>query len=127
MKYLKAEEILIIHSEIIDQTGGTHGVRDVGLLASIAEKPRATFGGRDLYTGVLHKSAVLMEALVQYHVFIDGNKRTGVVVCARFLFINGYELTATNEEVENFVVRVAVEKLGLDEIVSWLEERSKKI
>ena len=43
MIYLTGEEILVIHSEIIDQTGGSHGIRDIGLLQSIVEKPKIHF------------------------------------------------------------------------------------
>ena len=127
MKYLTAEEILVIHSEIIDETGGMHSVRDIGLLMSIAEKPKSRFGGKELYEGVFQKAAIFLESLVQYHVFIDGNKRTGAVSSARFLFINGYELIATNKELENFVMKIAVDKLDLDTISTWLKKYSRKI
>ena len=127
MKYLKAEDVLIIHSEIIDQTGGLHGVRDTGLFLSIIEKPKSRFGGKDLYNGIFKKAAVYLESLVQYHVFLDGNKRTGVVSAARFLFVNHYELTVTNKGLEDFVIKVAVEKLDLETISAWLEKHSKRI
>ena len=127
MKYLTAEEILVIHSEIIDKTGGLHGTRDAGLLMSIIVKPKSKFGGKELYKGIFKKAAVYLESLVQYHVFTDGNKRTGAVSTARFLFINGYELIAINKELENFVMKIAVEKLELDIIASWLKKNSKKL
>ena len=79
MKYLTAEEILVIHSEIIDKTGGLHGTRDVGLLMSIVERPKSKFSGQELYKGIFKKVAVYLESLAQYHVFADGNKRTGAV------------------------------------------------
>lgn len=130
MKYLAAEEILVIHSEVIDRTGGIHGIRDADLLASIANKPRSKFGGRELFKGVFKKSGAYLESLVRYHVFTDGNKRTGAVATARFLFINGYELTATNKELERFVLKIAgekVDKLDLDAISAWLKKYSRKI
>ncbi|MDO8565012.1 MAG: type II toxin-antitoxin system death-on-curing family toxin [bacterium] len=126
MKYLTAEEVLILHSEIIDQTGGSHGIRDIGLLMSIIEKPKATFGGKELYKGVFNKASATLEAFVQYHVFIDGNKRSAALSASRFLFINGYDLTATNKELEKFMVKVAVEKSNLNEISLWLKKHSKK-
>lgn len=127
MKYLTAEEILVIHSEIIDQTGGAHGVREVGLLKSIIERPKSAFGGQEMYEGVFKKAAVYMEAIVQYHVFLDGNKRTSISSAARFLYINGYELEVSNEELEAFVMKVAVEKLDIESIALWFERSSKKI
>lgn len=101
MKYLTAEEILIIHSEIIDQTGGTHGVRDNNLLASSAERARHSFGGEELFPDVFTKAAAYFHSLAMFHVFIDGNKRTAIASAARFLYMNGYELEVTNRQMEN--------------------------
>lgn len=127
MKYLSAEEILAIHSEIIDKTGGLHGIRDIGLLKSIAEKARMKFGGKELYRGVFKKAAVYLQSLVHYHIFIDGNKRTGIASAGRFLFINGCELIASNKKLESFVLKVAVKKFDLDIIAKWFKKYSRKI
>ena len=126
MRYLNAQELLVIHSEIIDQTGGLHGVRDIGLLQSIIAKPRGRFGGKELYKGIFLKAAAYLQSLVQYHVFLDGNKRTAVGATARFLFLNRYELKATNKEVESFTLKVAVKKLNLETIASWLKRYTKR-
>ena len=127
MRYLSGEEVLIIHSEIIDQTSGMHGVREVGLLASIIEKPKTRFGGKELYIGVFQKAAVYLESFVHYHVFIDGNKRTGFATSVRFLYINGFNFVADNKEVENFVIKVALEKLDPVTIADWFKKHSRKI
>lgn len=127
MKYLTAEEILIIHARITDETGGSHGVRDVGLLASLVERPKSRFGGQEQYRGIFKKAAVYLDSLVRYHVFVDGNKRTAIAAGARFLFLNGYNLSATNKEVEKFVLKVAIEKLEIEEIAAWFRTHSKKI
>ncbi len=126
MKYLAGEEILVIHSEIIDVTGGLHGIRDAGLFTSIVKKPKAAFGGQELYRGVFKKAAVCLESFVRYHVFLDGNKRTGFAAAVRFLFLNGFEFAAANKEVENFVLKIAVKKLDLNEIAAWLKKHSKR-
>ena len=125
MRYLSAEEILILHSEVIEVTGGSHGVRDVGLLAALAEKPRAAFGGADLYPDVFTQAAVYLEAIVNYHVFIDGNKRTALVACGRFLFINGYELTATNKAIEKYVLPIATDNPKIASVAKWLKAHTK--
>ncbi|OGG48631.1 hypothetical protein A3G63_00435 [Candidatus Kaiserbacteria bacterium RIFCSPLOWO2_12_FULL_52_8] len=125
IRYLTAESILVIHSEVIDATGGSHGVRDPHLLAAAANKPRATFGGRDLYPDLFIKAAVYLEAVVNYHVFVDGNKRTGIAACARFLFVNGHVLTATNKAVETFVLSVTTDKIEAAVIATWLKSHSR--
>jgi death on curing protein len=127
MKYLSSKEILILHARIIDATGGSHGVRDIGLLESITHKPQARFGGKDLYKNVFTKGAILLEAIVNYHVFIDGNKRTALVATARFLFINGYDLAASNIEAEVVVLKVATKKMDTPNLENWLRQNTQKI
>jgi death on curing protein len=125
MKYLSAESILVIHAMIIDETGGIHGVRDIGLLQSIAEKPKTIIGGKPAYKAMFEKTAVYFEALVNYRVFIDGNKRTAIGVSARFLHINGYTLTAPNEEMEKFTLKTVAQKLEIKEIAKWFKKHAK--
>lgn len=126
MKYLTPQDILVIHSEIVDATSGSHGIRDLGLLISATERPKTSFGGKEVYKTVFEKAAVYLESLALYHVFIDGNKRTSIAVSARFLFINGFELNAPNKELEDFVLKVVIKKLNVPKIAKWLKENSRK-
>jgi len=93
MRYLTGDEILVIHSEIIEETGGTHGIRDVNLFLSLLERPKMGFGGKPLYSDVFQKAAAYLESLAKFHVFIDGNKRTAFAAASRFLFLNEYNLS----------------------------------
>ncbi|MDO8183881.1 MAG: type II toxin-antitoxin system death-on-curing family toxin [bacterium] len=127
MRYLTGEELLIIHSLIIEETGGSHGVRDVSLLASIIAKPKMQFGGKDLYPGVFTKAAVIFESIASYHVFIDGNKRTAIITAARFLNLNGYNLHLDNKTLEDFTLQAVVEKLSIEVIAIWFKKKAKKI
>lgn len=127
MKYLGGEEVLVIHSEIIEATGGLHGVRDAGLFLSIFQKPKMMFGGKELYKSVFEKAAVYFEAFANLHIFIDGNKRTAIAAAARFLFLNKFELKATNREVENFVEKAVIGKLKIQEIAKWIKSHSQKL
>jgi death-on-curing protein len=127
MKYLTAEEILIIHSEIIDHTGGAHGVRDNHLLASSAERARHSFAGQEMFPDIFEKAGAYFHSLAMFHVFIVGNKRTAIAATARFLDINGYELYVTNKELEKFVLGAVTRKLEIDAIARWLKKHTKKI
>lgn len=127
MRYLTGEEILIIHSEIIDETGGLHRVRDAGLLISIIEKPKASFGGKELYKNVFEKAAAYLESFATYHIFVDGNKRTAIAAAVRFLFLSGYDIVAQNKEIEALTLGVALKKLSVKEIAAWLKKHSRKI
>ena len=126
MKYLKGEEILVIHARIIDATGGLHGIRDINLLASLVERPKLKLGGKEQFRGIFQKAATYFESLARYHVFVDGNKRTAIASAARFLNINGYDLNTTNKEVEKFVLNIVVDKLDTKTIANWLKENSRR-
>ena len=126
MRYLTAEQVLFIHARLIAETGGEHGVRDLGLLQSAVSRPQASFEGQDLYPDLYHKAAALLESLVNNHPFVDGNKRTGFTSAAMFLKINGFSLIASNQEVESFVLSIASGEGSVETITDWLKTHSKK-
>ncbi len=127
MWYLAGEDILEIHNEIIEKTGGAHGVRDIGLFLSAIERPRARYEGKELYPDIFHKAGAYFDSFAKHHVFVDGNKRTAFAATVRFLFVNGYEFTAGNKQVEIFTLRVVTRKPGVPVIAAWLRRNSRKI
>jgi death on curing protein len=126
MKYLLPEQVLFIHSRLIDETGGSHGIRDLGLLQSAVARPRATFGGKELYHDIFQKAAAMMESLIKNHPFIDGNKRTAITSAAVFLQRNGYFLETTQEEVEQITIKVATDEISIQDVVKWFKKYSIK-
>ena len=124
MRYLTPEQVLFIHARLIAETGGEHGVRDLGLLQSAVSRPQAVFDGNELYSDIYQKAAALLESLINNHPFVDGNKRTGITATAMFLQINDYFLTASNQEVESFVLSVASGKQSVQTITEWLRLHS---
>jgi death-on-curing protein len=65
MNYLTPQQVLFLHSRLINEIGGSHGVRDIGLLESAVNRPKATYGGVDLYPDVCSKAAALMLSIIQ--------------------------------------------------------------
>jgi death-on-curing protein len=124
MKYLTAEQVLFIHSRLVTEIGGSHGIRDLGLLESAVARPQATFEGKDLYADIFHKAAALMESLIGNHPFVDGNKRTGISAAVLFLRINGYKLTASTSDLEAQTLRVVTEDTPIEELAAWLRSNS---
>ena len=122
--YLTAEQILFIHYRLVDETGGEHGLRDLGMLESAAARPRQTFDNQELYTDIFEKAAALMESLVNNHPFIDGNKRTGIAGTVLFIRQNGFTFAARNSELEKFTLRVASSKIKHAGIAQWLIKHS---
>ncbi|MBI1888716.1 MAG: type II toxin-antitoxin system death-on-curing family toxin [Candidatus Spechtbacteria bacterium] len=124
MKYLSPQDILVIHAQVINETGGLHGIREVGLLVSLSERPKIKLYGKILYADVFVKAAIYLESLVRYHVFADGNKRTAFVTSARFLHLNGFDMEVSNKVAEKFMRRVAMGKLTIETIAKWLKDNS---
>ncbi|MBN1453291.1 MAG: type II toxin-antitoxin system death-on-curing family toxin [Anaerolineales bacterium] len=122
MVYLTAEQVLFIHYRLISETGGEHGIRDVGLLESAVARPKATFDDKELHTDIFVKAAALMESLVNNHPFMDGNKRTGIACAVLFLKQNGVTFTAQNSELEKFTLQVAKSELDTGGIAEWFKD-----
>ena len=100
-------EILAIHDRVVERTGGKLGLRDEDGLLSAIGRPFQTFDGKDLYPTPLLKAGALLESLCNNHPFVDGNKRTALVVAALLLHREGIELDIPLDEGEAFMLRVA--------------------
>lgn len=85
MKKLSKKQILMLHTQLIQQTGGSDGVRDYNLLDSALENPSQSFGGEELYPTIQAKAARLGYGLIKNHCMIDGNKRIGTHAMLVFL------------------------------------------
>jgi death-on-curing protein len=125
--YLSAAQVLFIHARLVAETGGTPGIRDLGLLAAAVARPQATFDGDDLYPDRFSKAAALMDSLVRNHPFVDGNKRVGITAAALLLLLNGRRLTADNANLEQFTLLVAQSQLILSQMTTWFQTYSTEI
>lgn len=126
MKYLSVKDVLLLHNMAVDESGGSHGLRDLGLLESAVARPQASFGGQDLYPNIFLKSGVLIHGILRNHPFVDGNKRTAMYSAMTFLELNGYQFKAEHKEVVVFALKVENEKLSVEQIAKWLKEHTKK-
>ncbi len=122
MRYLSVNDILALYTRIFKELGGKIGLRDISLLKSAVNKPKASFGGVDLYDGVLLKAVVLCEAIIKNHPFVDGNKRVGVLALLEFLEINGYDTSKIPDDIlYDIAVGFASGKLKREEAVKMIE------
>lgn len=115
------------HNRIIEETGGTLGVRDEGGLKSAVAAPFASFGGEMLHGTVFDQAGALMRSLIQNHPYVDGNKRVGFAMTEWFLFEHGYGLRddVPDDEIFGFIIDVAKgESVEVGEISAWLEAHS---
>lgn len=120
MILLTIDEIIALHSKLIARTGGSDGLRDLGLLESAVYSANSSFGGEEIYPTVIQKAARLMYALVSNHAFVDGNKRIGVFVMLMTLRLNGITLQYTQAELIELGLAAAEGVVRYDEILNWI-------
>ena len=122
IRYLTVSEVVAIHSRVIDQSGGSHGLRDPGALDSAVSQPHASFGGELLYPSLVEQAAALAYSLVNNHPFIDGNKRIGHASMEVFLVLNGREIDCHVDEQEDFFLQLAAGSKNREDLVAWLQK-----
>ena len=120
MKKLSKEQILMLHTQLIQQTGGSDGVRDYNLLDSALETPFQSFGGDELYPTIQAKAARLGYVLIKNHCMIDGNKRIGTHAMLVFLALNGIELKYTQKELYETILDVAAGNIEYEGLLQWV-------
>ena len=125
MKYLHPKQVRYLYQQIIQQSGGTIGLRDEGLLEAAVYRPQASFGGQDLYPDLFSKAAALGHSIISNHPFVDGNKRTALTTLEYFLHLNGLELIATQREKVDFTLWAENEKPKLGEIADWIKKHTR--
>lgn len=125
IRFLSLVEILDLHHQIIQQSGGAMGIRDLGALESAVAQPRMTFGGEDLYPTIVDKASALGFSIVMNHPFIDGNKRTGHAAMEIFLVLNELEINASTDEQERVILALASGELDRDAFTKWLQQSVK--
>ncbi len=117
---LTKEQILLLHAQLIETTGGSDGIRDISLLESALESPFQSYGGEELYPSIQAKAARLCYGLVKNHAMIDGNKRLGCHTMLVFLALNGYEMEYAQKELSDLVLDIAADRKQYDDILHWL-------
>ena len=116
MDYLTVAEVLAMHTDQIERYGGSHGVRDQGLLEAALFRPHTGY-----YADLIEEAAALWESLSQNHAFLDGNKRTAFAATYTFLVINGARLKADADENYAFVAALYEgNQFSFDKLVPWL-------
>jgi len=114
--YLTVAEVLAMHADQVERYGGSHGIRDQGLLEAALFRPQTGY-----YADLIEEAAALWESLAQNHAFIDGNKRTAFAATYTFLAINGARLMADAEETYAFVAGLyEANQFSFGKLVPWL-------
>ena len=116
------QDVLRLHEKLIERTGGSEGIRDIGLIESALARSEAGFGEMSLYPGVVDKAAAIGCGLAKNHGFVDGNKRIGVAVMLLILRRNAVQMRFTQAELIELGLGIARGKLDVSEVKSWIEK-----
>lgn len=120
MIVLSKEQAMLLHTQLVQITGGTDGMREEGLLDSALHAPFQSFGDTAAFPSVQQKAARLGYGLVKNHAFLDGNKRIGAHTMLVFLALNGVELTYTQEELSGIILQVAAGEASCEDLLRWI-------
>lgn len=126
MKRLSKRQVLLLHEQLLSQSGGLQGVRDEGLLESALAAPFQAFGDADAYPSLQQKAARLGYGLIKNHPFLDGNKRIGTHVMLVFLALNGVELSYSQKELSDIILAIAAGEKEYEDLLSWLLKHQKE-
>ncbi len=119
MIILSKDQIILMHSMLLSETGGLDGIRDIGLLDSSVNAPFQTFG-EELYKSTEAKAARLAFSLVKNHPFIDGNKRIGILAMITFLELNGTSINYTDDDLIKIGLDLAAGEMTYDQLLTWI-------
>ena len=117
---LSKSQILLLHNQLISETGGSYGLRDEGLLDSALNAPFQTFDREDVYPSLQQKAARLCFSLIKNHPFIDGNKRIGAHAMLVFLALNSIDLQYSQEEFSDIIIQLAAGEIELTDLLHWI-------
>ena len=118
------QDIYELHLQLKETFILSSGIRDENLLASAVNTPFQTFMGNDLYPSLYDKAAQLCYGIANNHPFIDGNKRTALHSMYVYLIINGFDITASQQEVANLIINVAAGNMTNVELAQWLRDNT---
>ena len=125
--FLTLDEALAIHASRIDRYGGTHGVRDLGALASAMAMPGAEFAGTLLHPSLPEQAAAYLFHLCQGHPFLDGNKRVALGVALAFLGLNDHEVVAKPDDLYELVLGVASSRVSKADVAVFFASHRRRI
>jgi death on curing protein len=121
--WISVAEAEAIHIRQLAEHGGGTGTRDRGLLESALARPHFVWQYGEPAPDFATLAASLAYGLVNNHPFVDGNKRTGFVVCRLFLRINGLTIEATQDDKYLTFYNLAAGQLAEDDLAAWIRER----
>lgn len=121
MIWITADDVIQIHSRVIQRSGGMDGLRDRAGLEAAVSAPMQSFGGQDLYSTTVEKIARLGYGLASNHAFVDGNKRIGAMMTQLLLKWNGFQMSLSSGELADMFIAIADGSAGESDLLAWIQ------
>jgi len=122
-QWIRLDVVLAIHAEQLAEHGGLEGLRDRSGLESAIASPRNLLAYGNPTPDIAAMAAQYAFAMGWNQVFIDGNKRTALVVCRTFLILNGHDLNASQEEKYTVIMKLANREIDVGKLAEWIRAR----
>lgn len=122
MIWITADDVIQIHSRVIQRSGGMDGLRDRASLEAAVSAPMQSFGGQDLYPTTVEKIARLGYGLASNHAFVDGNKRIGAMMTQLLLKWNGFQMLLRSGELADMFIAIADGSAKESDLLAWIQE-----
>lgn len=116
------DDVIALHSKIIEKTGGIDGLRDKAGLEAALAAPLQSFVGNDLYPTDLEKFARLGYGLASNHSFIDGNKRIAAMMVQLLIKWNNHALHLKQGELSDLFIAIADGKKREPDLLLWIQK-----
>lgn len=117
--FLSVDAVIVLQAALIEESGGSHGLRDAGLLESAIARAENKVN-YDPEATVATVAASLSWGLIKNHAFIDGNKRIGLAALVVFLEANGCSLICSVQEETAMVLRAVASDIKEEEWTAWV-------
>lgn len=124
---ISVKEAIRRHNRLIDEFGGSTGIRDMNGLEAALARPYATFDQQELYPSPIDKASAILESLIINHPFVDGNKRIAYALMLLILLDHNLYLTIDKNEQYDFVIAASTGQMRFDEIKAWLEANTSPV
>jgi death-on-curing protein len=121
--FLDLDHVLRLHNDMIENYGGPHGIRDLGLLLSAIATPQTAYEGEYIHGDIHEMAAAYMYHIVQNHPFIDGNKRTGAAAAIVFLAMNDISVANDEQGLVDLTLSVARGQAGKADIAEFFRSK----
>ena len=122
MIWVTADDVIAIHTRVIEKSGGLDGLRDRDILESAVSAPLQSFDGKELFPADLEKIARIGFGLAANHAFLDGNKRIGAMIVQLLLKWNGYILQLRQGELADMFIAIADGSAQEEELLHWIKQ-----